>query len=71
MEMEKSTMNDKIHTNLVSIQSWMQFRSQYFYNWRPSRFVSPVSLHRNEERYHSLWESPESPQSPWIEVKDE
>lgn len=73
--MKRSSKDDfyvsKIDTETTTnaIHSWLQFRSQFLYQWKqPTSFVS-VSLLRKPERYQALWESPESPQSPWIQVR--
>lgn len=56
---------------ISAVYSWLQFRSQFLYHWKQPTSSVSVSLLRKPQRYHALWESPESPQSPWIQLKEE
>lgn len=56
---------------ISAIHSWLQFRSQFLYYWKQPTAPVSVSLLRKPERYHALWESAESPQSPWIQLKED
>ena len=50
------------------------YPNPYFYPWRPWLFTpsfSPNIEHYQPSPFRRIWDSPESPQSPWVQAYHE
>lgn len=65
----KTSLQNANYKDLFNKYPWQAWRSTYLYPWRWSA-RSIVSV-KSIERYQNVWESPESPESPWLEVEEE